>query len=307
MLTVAAMVPRGAGNSPTVMVPSAAADRPSWTKVGAIAAIGFAVGVVWPRLAGVRLGPNLPETTPLPATSAGPAEAPAASASASSELHALSTTTPALLPSASALLTPAAQPPHVNVSHGMVSACTTSSGESLRAGECGSLAGLDAIVMPRLRKLSDCPAASGVSGRLTVSLRIDFDHGISAALGRGRGPSSPEPLLACVNGALAGAGLAGIAHDFSKYTVAYGLNFSDSQPTAVAPPAESATGAADGAAQVQWETAIIRDAPKTGKVIARLQRGTVLRVGSAKDGWYPVKYGDGYANDGWVYRGAIGR
>jgi hypothetical protein len=24
-------------------------------------------------------------------------------------------------------------------------------------------------------------------------------------------------------------------------------------------------------------------------------------------GWYPVKYGDGFASDGWVYRAAIGR
>jgi Bacterial SH3 domain len=222
------------------------------------------------------------------------------------ELHALSTTTP-VLPPDSAAPTAAAPPPHVNVSRGSVSACRTPSGESLRAGECGSLSGLDAIVIARLRKLGDCPAATGVSGRLNLSVHADFDHGISASLGRGHGLSSPEPMLACVNGALAGAGLAGIAHDYPKYTVAYGVTFSDSQPTAAAPAAGNATNAADGAAQVEWEVAIVRDAPKTGKVIARLQRGTALRVGSAKDGWYPVKYGDGYASDGWVYRAAIGR
>jgi hypothetical protein len=138
-------------------------------------------------------------------------------------------------------------------------------------------------------------------------LHVDFERGISAALGRGHGLSSPEPLLTCVNGALAGAGLAGVAHDYSKYTVAYGVTFSDSQPTATAPAAGNTTNTADGAAQVEWEVAIVRDAPKTGKVIARLQRGTALRIGSAKDGWYPVKYGDGYASDGWVYRAAIGR
>jgi SH3-like domain-containing protein len=60
-------------------------------------------------------------------------------------------------------------------------------------------------------------------------------------------------------------------------------------------------------AQVTWEVALIRDAPRTGKILARLQRGTSLRVGAAKDGWYPVKYGDGFASDGWVFRGAIGR
>jgi hypothetical protein len=306
VLIVAAMVSRGAGSSPTVMVPSAEADRPSWMKVGAIAAIGFAVGVVWPRLAGVRLGPNLPETTAPTAVSAPSADAPASSTAPSGDLHALSTTTPAA-PSASAAPTAAAQPAQVNVARGSVTACRTSSGESLRAAECGSLAGLDAIVIPRLRKLADCPAASGVSGRLNLSLHVDFDHGISAALGRGHGPSSPEPLLVCANAALAGARLASVAHDYSKYTVAYGLTFSDSQPAGTASGAASATSTAEGTALVEWEMAIVRDAPKTGKVVGRLQRGTALRVGSAKDGWYPVKYGDGYESDGWVYRGAIGR
>jgi hypothetical protein len=51
----------------------------------------------------------------------------------------------------------------------------------------------------------------------------------------------------------------------------------------------------------------VRDAPKTGKVLARLERGTSVHVGPVRDGWYPVKYGDGFASDGWVYRAAIGR
>jgi hypothetical protein len=61
------------------------------------------------------------------------------------------------------------------------------------------------------------------------------------------------------------------------------------------------------AAQVEWEVALVRDNPKTGKVIARLPRGSQVRVGPVKDGWYPVTYGSGYSSEGWVYRGAIGR
>jgi SH3-like domain-containing protein len=61
------------------------------------------------------------------------------------------------------------------------------------------------------------------------------------------------------------------------------------------------------AAQVEWEVALVRDSPKTGKVIARLPRGSQVRVGPVKDGWYPVTYGSGYSSEGWVYRGAIGR
>ena len=74
-------------------------------------------------------------------------------------------------------------------------------------------------------------------------------------------------------------------------------------PAAAPPPA----AAAAETAQVGWKVAIVRDAPKTGKILARLQRGMTLRIGSVKDGWYPVKYGDDFASEGWVYRAAIGR
>src|SRR5580692_10159420 len=42
----------------TVHVPPPGADRPSWMGVGAIAVAGFVIGVAWPRLAGIRLGPR---------------------------------------------------------------------------------------------------------------------------------------------------------------------------------------------------------------------------------------------------------
>jgi len=154
----------------SVEVPPAGADHPSWGAVGVITAIGFVVGVAWPRLAGVRLGPSVPEA---------PASAVAAPPSAA-------------LP----------------------------------------------------------PAVAAVPA-----------------------PSQPAP-----------------------------------QPPAPAPTAlAAAPGTGQAAVEVSWEVAIIRDAPKTGKILARLPRGTTIHVGPAKDGWYPVKYGEGFASDGWVYRGAIGR
>jgi SH3-like domain-containing protein len=83
------------------------------------------------------------------------------------------------------------------------------------------------------------------------------------------------------------------------------MSSSRTQPAGAAN--RSGDDSADGSAQVVWEVAIVRDAPKTGKIIARLQRGTMIRAGQVKDGWYPVKFGDGLSSDGWVYRGAIGR
>jgi len=107
-----------------------------------------------------------------------------------------------------------------------------------------------------------------------------------------------------------------VPHDNPRYSVAYSVTFTG-EP-AGAPSASAAASArtgvgggggdaAEGTAQVIWEVAIVRDAPKTGKVVARLQHGAELRLGAVKDGWYPVKFGDGFTSDGWVYRGAIGR
>ncbi len=76
-----------------------------------------------------------------------------------------------------------------------------------------------------------------------------------------------------------------------------------------AEPSASPSGSPAGLkpAQVEWEVALVRDSPKTGKILARLPRGSQVRVGPVKDGWYPVTYGSSYSSDGWVYRGAIGR
>jgi hypothetical protein len=192
----ARMVRRNADAPLVVEVPPAGADRPSWGRVGVITAIGFIVGVAWPRLAGVRLGPSVPE-------------APSSSAAAS--------------PSGAA-----AGPP----SAGAVS------------------------VLPSA--VAVAPASSQPAAAVAPAADVSATHRRHG----GHGDSSPGP---------------------------------------------EAKEAEDAAAQVTWEVAIIRDAPKTGKVLARLQRGTAIRVGAAKDGWYPVKYGEGFASDGWVYRGAIGR
>jgi hypothetical protein len=54
---------RSADGPLVVKVPGPMQDRPSWKAVAIIAAVGFVVGILWPRLAGVRLGPSLPEVS----------------------------------------------------------------------------------------------------------------------------------------------------------------------------------------------------------------------------------------------------
>src|SRR5436305_15304456 len=91
-------------SSLAVQIPSQANDKPSWVKVGVIAVVGFAVGVAWPRLAGIRPGPSAPgEATA--AASASPARASDAPTQAPETPAA-----PANVPSPSASPTEAAVP-----------------------------------------------------------------------------------------------------------------------------------------------------------------------------------------------------
>jgi hypothetical protein len=319
MVIVRSMLPRKADGPLTVQVPSPGQDRPSWLGVGAIAVIGFVVGVAWPRLAGVRLGPSVPDS---PAASASEGEPPAAGvASPPAVAPAVPVAMPLPVapsspaaPSApgSSSLSPSGSPSagfRVSVAHGAIFSCKTAGGESLKGNDCGAVAGLDGVVLPRLRKLADCPDAAGTTGKVRLVVRIDFPrNALAVELGHDHAASGAGPLLACAKSALASATLDGIAHDNPHYSVAYAVTFgapaaADPAPAAAAAPVASS----DATARVEWDVAIVRDAPKTGKVLARLPRGTPLRVGAVKDGWYPVKYGEGFASDGWVYRGAIGR
>jgi Bacterial SH3 domain len=309
------MFSRKADGPLTVQVPAPAEDHPRWRRVGVITAIGFVVGVFWPRLAGVRLGPSVPESSSAVASAAPPATpesvatgATAPSTASPSGTVAAAVVTPA--PSASAAPTV-----NVTIGHGVVYACKTSDGDSAHGADCGTLPGLDGLVMPRLHKLTECPEAVGANGKVHFTVHLDFARGgIGVDLGKGHGVSSTDALLACAKADMTGASISNIPHDNPKYSVAYSVAFSGGAAAgataSAAPSSPARTGgepAAEGSAQVMWEVAIVRDAPKSGKVIARLQRGAELHLGAPKDGWYPVKFGDGFGSDGWVYRGAIGR
>ncbi len=313
MVFVPSMFSRKPDAPLTVEVPASGADRPAWKKVGVIAAIGFLVGVAWPRLAGVRLGPSVPESVSAVASAAPPesgsAAVPGASPNVAPGLSGGAPTPPQGVPAVVAVPAPAVA---LTVGHGVVFGCKTAGGDSLKGGECGTLPGLDGIVMPRLRKIAECPEAANNTGKMHVVVHVDFARGgVGVDLGRGNTVGSPEALLACAKTAMQGAVMSGVAHENPRYSIAYSVTLADASGAATQPASASGKGGGDasgeGAAQVVWEVAIVRDAPKTGKVIARLQRGTALHVGPAKEGWFPVKYGDGFASDGWVYRGAIGR
>ena len=296
------MLSRRADGPLTVQIPGPREDRPSWMKVGIIAAIGFAIGIAWPKLTGIRLGPSVPES------------ASASRVAAGGQCRAPCCTRPVGRGSSrcASRLRRRSLGPSVNVGHGFVFACKTADGDSLKRGECGSLSGIDNLVLPRLRKLAECADAANVSGKLHLVVNADFARGtLGVELGRNQAISSPDALLVCAKADLSGVSLAGLTHDNPRYSLAYQVMFGAAGATPVAsastPTAHAVAESADGTAQVVWDVAIVRDAPKSGRVLARLQRGTTLHAGAVKDGWYPVKYGDGFTSDGWVYRGAIGR
>src|SRR5579859_8073241 len=82
----------------TVQVPGPTQDRPSWTKVGVIAALGFIAGVVWPRLAGVRLGPSVPEAPSASVVTASSASNPSDAPAGTTPAVVVSTAPPAARP-----------------------------------------------------------------------------------------------------------------------------------------------------------------------------------------------------------------
>ena len=287
----------------TIHVPEPAADHPSWIKVGVIAAIGFAIGIAWPRLAGIRLGPNAPEM----ASAAAQTEAPSASASASFPV-------PPPPPPPASVAVAAGAAPTVTVGHGFVLSCKSAEGETLKAAGCGPFASFEAVAQPRLKKLEKCAAADGVSGKLAVVFSIDFDgNHIGVDLGKATTIPQPEPLVACVKSAFQGAAIGGLEHTFARYTILYTMTLvapAGSAAAASAAPSGSPAAAANGedvAGQVMWETALVRDTPRSGQITARLPRGTKVEIGAGKDNWYKIKYGPDMATEGYVYRGAIGK
>jgi hypothetical protein len=323
-----------------VEVPAPDRDSPAWVKVGVIAAVGFVIGVAWPRVMGVKLGPSAPGEAAAAAASAAASakaagrapEAPPASVNAKSA--------PASAPSSSAMATGSsaasatvpAGPPQVSVQRGSVIACKTSDGESKKGKECGALAGLDNVVPPHLRKLATCSAAEGQTGKLSfVATAVFPSGGLSWDVGKSSTVGNLEGITNCLKTHFSGVTATGVAHEHNRYTVAYNVTFAPSAIEAAAPgkldkadknakdsadtpdknakddKTDAPAAAAGGEASVGWEVALVRDVPKTGAVVARLPRGSKVKLGAMKDGWYAIKYGDAFGSEGFVYRGAIGR
>jgi hypothetical protein len=270
-------------------------------RVGLIAAIGFGAGVLWPRLAGLRLVPQLPA----PAASAPdlsgapPEDQPATSALASAA--------PAPEVKPPEPLAPGSQPPVVG--EAQVTSCRDAGGGKVE--HCDAV-DFDRVARDRLSSLDDCPAAKRVAGVLSLGFELDFTTERVTRIVSGKATSlEDEPLKAvldCYRQSFANVSLVAIPHAHQRYTVFYRIELAAAPPEAPAAPSSApvAVTPASGNATVSWETALVHGTPeKDGKVVARVLSGTRVAVTGKSGDWYRVKY-DSRGREGWVFRTAIG-
>lgn len=317
-----------------IEVPTAAQDKPAWVKVGVIAAVGFVIGIAWPRVAGIRLGPSAPGESAA-AASAKAGRAPDAPPASVTKAMPSPSGSVASAPSQAPAATTAAAPPKMSVSKGLVISCKTSDGENKKGKDCGATPGVDEIVRPRMRNIATCSGMEGQTGKFSLIANADFVSGRfwyevntkSATV------QNLDAVQSCLKTVFHNTATTATPHEHNKYTVVYtatltpggagddkvadksdkGDKSDKSDTKAKAEPEDKPSdkpekpAVASGEAEIAWEVGLVRDTPKTGALVARLPRGTKVKLGASKDGWYQVKYGDGFANEGWLYRGAIGR
>ncbi|HEY3495208.1 MAG TPA: SH3 domain-containing protein [Polyangiaceae bacterium] len=277
-------------------------------RVGLIALAGFGVGIAWPRLAGIRLVPELPQAaaSSSPDLSGAPDEPATAAKTASAAPAPPPPPTPTPEPVA-----PGFQPPVVG--EAQVTSCRDAGGGKI--GSCDAV-DFDRVARARLSSLEGCDDARKVSGTLSLGFELDFTTERVTRVTSGKATALDESalstLLACYKESFSKVSLAGIPHEHQRYTVFYRVEFKAAvDEPARAPAAGSAAPPvnitpASGVATVSWDTALVRVAPdRDSKVVARVLSGTRVGVTGRSGDWYRVKY-DARGREGWVFRTSIG-
>ena len=259
-------------------------EESSLGRVGIIAAVGFVIGVAWPRLAGVSLVPEAPVEEP----------------HHSSE-NEESTEAPAPIEPDVIELTPEDR---LGIGPAKITSCVTEEGKKLNS--CDS-PDIDELVHEKLIALLGCPAATGVFGTLSLGFQVDFAAAKIKDVDSGRSTDLPKTttkeLLLCAEKEFASVDLAQVPHEHPEYQVYYLLEFRTPE---VAAEQKNSVTPASGQATVQWQTALIRkEAEQDSPVQARLLSGARVVVTGRMGDWYRVKY-DAKGREGWVHGGALG-
>jgi hypothetical protein len=296
---------------PVIRVPSPKDEQPRFGRVGLIAVVGFVVGVAWPSVAKLKLvalPPNAESkaepSTPNPSTTlAAPAQTGSAAPSSGASAPARA---------------PSGEEEGIRVAEVQILSCVDADGK--RSRRCDTPVFGESF-RKALRGVLACEGASSLSGRLSIGFDVDFEQGKLSDFVSGRSttlePERAANLVSCAEKLLTDVAFAEQQHSYSRYRVFYLVDFgaraTASRLEEVKAPAASSSETSNpnqlvgttGRATVVWETAIVRDHPKTGSIIARILGGTRLAVTARQGDWYRVKY-DAKGSEGWVYREAIG-
>jgi hypothetical protein len=304
----------------TVDIPRPGADQPVWSRVGIIGVVGFVVGIAWPRLAGVKMGPAVPADLRAQVEAGASARAPASSASAPSASASASGAADALTGSAEpGADTDAPVPPNqemVVVGPGKIVKCSDKKDKKIE--DCETLL-FDPIALKRIKTLARCPSAAGLTGKMMIGFDIDFGKKEVGVKKSKKGTNLPgstvSGIVQCAAREFGNVSLEEVPHKHRRYTLEYALAFyAPGKHPAGAAAAEAGDGEpsvgstadaaeASGTALVAWDTALLRKDPKDGEVVARLVRGTKVKIVGKQNDWYKVESG---SKAGWVYRGTIG-
>lgn len=303
-----------------VEIPRPGSEHPAWSRVGAIGLAGFLIGIAWPRIAGVRIGPSVPgdlraqiEATATPAGSAAPRASAAPSGTPAPSGSALA-------PPPAASAEPAAVPANqelVVVGAGKITRCFEKKDKKVE--DCEKLL-FDPIAVPKLRDLAKCPSAMGLEGKMNIGFEINFDKKevqvAKAKKTAGMPSTTVNGILQCAAREFSNVALEEVPHKYRRYTLSYGLTFykPGKHPAGAAEGAdgadgESAAGAttseteANGNAVIASDSVSLRKEPKGKEKVGRLVRGTKVKILAKQNDWYKVESG---ANVGWLYRSAIG-
>jgi hypothetical protein len=292
-----------------IEVPNPKQETLRFGRVGLIVTVGFAIGILWPRLAGFKLVPSVP-SQPAESSSADLTGAPGdpkgtgASPAASAELEP---------PPAAAEAPPPPDRPVISEPQFL----TCKAQGKKHKDDCDHIE-FDGLARPHIQALGTCEGAARMEGVLSLGFDLDFGSQRIKAIKSGKSTSltenDVEALLACEKKEFSNVSLVGIKHQNDAYSVFYRVEFpkvenakgasGQAEPSADTPPGEVTE--ASGHATVSWDVALVRSsASRDGAVIARVLQGTRVSVTGRRGDWYRIKY-DVKGNVGWVYRTAIG-
>lgn len=291
---------------PAIVVPTHADEQPRFGRVGAIAAVGFVVGVAWPSLARLELVPQPPTDTTLATTS--PSSSASGMGSAAPEIAA------ALAPAPKAVVGPKVK---------LVDIVSCVDADGRKRTKCDAPA-LDGVLVEPLKGLLACDGAEGQTGALSLGFDIDLGSGNLSHFTVGRSTTLDTALARslsdCAKSKLTQVDVSSVEHGYASYRVFYLIEFTRAaaQPEpAAATPEPASTAAANpaspegelqgqsGKATVTWDVAIVRKAPKDGAIVARVLGGTRVVVTARQGDWYRIKY-NAKGDEGFVFKSAIG-